>query len=354
MNNNDNGYVYVLMNQSMPNLVKIGKTQRTPEERAKELSSTTGVPTPFTVVYDNYFENCSHAEQHVHILLENKGYRVSKNREFFEMPIKDAIDVVMETKNYFGEFQKNNAEEYIEENKDIEPWSDVLKIAEEYHYGYGDYIQDYNDAITYYLQAIKLGYKQGYYEIGMIYGLDLDDDKKSFEYYKKGITDGCIDCYSGLGQYYLYKDFGKAKKSYELYMKYIPTEELLYPSICNYLFLTLWAIDIDKSENKIEYFDKTLPYKNDILQGFSERNFTFYNTYKSFYDLPKIVQDGLVEYCKERAYTDYELSSYRAELKLENNFLDYLELIYKTGYMSPDDFDGEIFIIEYMEIDRII
>ena len=36
INKSDNGYVYVLMNPQMENLVKIGKTTRTPAERAKE------------------------------------------------------------------------------------------------------------------------------------------------------------------------------------------------------------------------------------------------------------------------------------------------------------------------------
>ena len=83
---NDHGYVYVLMNPSMQNLVKIGKTVREPEERAKELSSTTGVPTPFVVVYNCYFKSCTEAESFVHSFLENKGFRVSTKREFFEYP----------------------------------------------------------------------------------------------------------------------------------------------------------------------------------------------------------------------------------------------------------------------------
>ena len=102
---NDNGYVYVLMNPSMQNLVKIGKTKREPEERAKELSSTTGVPTPFVVVYNCYFESCSNAESFIHKYLEHKGFRVSSNREFFEIPIKDAIDSVLKAKEHFGEFK---------------------------------------------------------------------------------------------------------------------------------------------------------------------------------------------------------------------------------------------------------
>ena len=41
----NSGYIYVLINNSMENLVKVGKTSRDAESRAKELSSVTGVPT---------------------------------------------------------------------------------------------------------------------------------------------------------------------------------------------------------------------------------------------------------------------------------------------------------------------
>ena len=120
---NDNGYVYVLINPSMPNLVKIGKTTREPKERAKELSSTTGVPVPFIVVYDEFFENCSKAEQYIHTLLADGGFRVSTNREFFEISVKEAIDAVMQTKEYFGEYV-NIAQ--IEYDKSIERLSYLL------------------------------------------------------------------------------------------------------------------------------------------------------------------------------------------------------------------------------------
>src|SRR5688572_6679317 len=53
------GYLYVLINPSLPGLVKIGKTNRDPEQRAAELSAATGVPTPFVLVYDAFFQNCS-------------------------------------------------------------------------------------------------------------------------------------------------------------------------------------------------------------------------------------------------------------------------------------------------------
>ena len=114
----DNGYVYVLMNPSMKNIVKIGKTEREPEERAKEFSSTTGVPTPFVVVYDCYFKSCSEAEIFIHTYLEHKGFRVSSSREFFEIPIKDAIDSVIKAKEHFGEFViENKVQDFDEEVK---------------------------------------------------------------------------------------------------------------------------------------------------------------------------------------------------------------------------------------------
>ncbi len=56
------GYIYVLINYSMQGIVKVGKTIRDTESRAKELSSVTGVPTPFIVAFDAYFADCSQAE----------------------------------------------------------------------------------------------------------------------------------------------------------------------------------------------------------------------------------------------------------------------------------------------------
>jgi hypothetical protein len=49
------GFVYVLINPSLPSYVKIGKTTKDPSIRAAELSSATGVPTPFYVAYEAYF-----------------------------------------------------------------------------------------------------------------------------------------------------------------------------------------------------------------------------------------------------------------------------------------------------------
>jgi DNA-binding MarR family transcriptional regulator len=97
------GYVYVLTNSSTNGIVKIGKTRQNPDERAKALSSASGVSTPFVVVYQAYFENCNQAEQFVHAKLEK--FRVSNNREFFQVAIPPAVDAVIEAKNHLGGFK---------------------------------------------------------------------------------------------------------------------------------------------------------------------------------------------------------------------------------------------------------
>jgi hypothetical protein len=90
----DGGYIYVLVNSSMPDLCKIGMTTRTPEERAAELSKTTGVATPFIVAYYTQVADCSVAERRIH---ERLAYaRVRSGREFFRMDATTAIEIIRE------------------------------------------------------------------------------------------------------------------------------------------------------------------------------------------------------------------------------------------------------------------
>jgi hypothetical protein len=77
------GYVYCLTNPSMPGLVKIGMTTNDPEERAAELSSATGVPTPFRVEVCKKVWRPKEKEHAIHELLSVLGYRLNEKREFF-------------------------------------------------------------------------------------------------------------------------------------------------------------------------------------------------------------------------------------------------------------------------------
>lgn len=86
------GYVYVLFNRSMRDLVKVGKTTRSPEERAQELSRVTAVPTPFYVAFECHVRDCEAAERAVHE--ELASFRVRDDREFFRVDLGHAIRVV--------------------------------------------------------------------------------------------------------------------------------------------------------------------------------------------------------------------------------------------------------------------
>jgi hypothetical protein len=90
------GYIYILTNPSMGGYLKIGRTTRNPRDRAAELSCATGVPTPFALAFDAYVENAFDAEAFVHARLTHDGYRVSTNREFFNVDLTTAIKVVTE------------------------------------------------------------------------------------------------------------------------------------------------------------------------------------------------------------------------------------------------------------------
>ena len=88
----DMGYVYILVNTSMPGLIKIGKTQRDCHKRAREISDATGVPTPFTVVYKLSSEKYEWLESKLHNALTE--YRVNPNREFFRFSVDGATEVL--------------------------------------------------------------------------------------------------------------------------------------------------------------------------------------------------------------------------------------------------------------------
>ena len=88
------GWVYILRNDSMPGLLKIGHTSRSPRERLSELSMATGVPTPFVLAFDAYVDHSQQAEADVHKRLA--VYRLAANREFFNVDLDTAIAAVIQ------------------------------------------------------------------------------------------------------------------------------------------------------------------------------------------------------------------------------------------------------------------
>ena len=77
----EKGYVYILANSSF-NYLKIGFTNRDPKNRIEELD-TTGVPTPFELVYEVLVWDAESLEKKIHFELDK--CRVRNSREFFEI-----------------------------------------------------------------------------------------------------------------------------------------------------------------------------------------------------------------------------------------------------------------------------
>lgn len=86
------GYIYVLSNPSISNGLKIGFTKRPVEERVKELSSSTGVPTPFVIEYWKLTNDVEGVERLVH--KELGQFRLNSNREFFNVALEVAVDAI--------------------------------------------------------------------------------------------------------------------------------------------------------------------------------------------------------------------------------------------------------------------
>lgn len=122
--NKDTGIVYVLTNDSMPGLVKIGMTTRKDlSQRLNELY-TTGVPQQFECAFacEVEAEKCKDLEKALHTAFDPQ--RVNPNREFFKIKPSQAIailkcfDQMNVTSEVIQDLEKNtNEEEEVQANK---------------------------------------------------------------------------------------------------------------------------------------------------------------------------------------------------------------------------------------------
>jgi hypothetical protein len=229
------GHIYVLINPSIEGLVKIGKTTGDSKERAKELSGATGVPTPFIVAFDAYFDDCSRAEQYVHAVLEQRGYRTADNREFFSVPLGDAVRIILDAERMFGAgttrpgqigatAKSVNCGSASQTNP---PWQEVLQQAEASRYGTGDTIRDYREALRLYRQAAKMGAVGALRLMGTMYCYSgqaaPEDHEAAFRYFKEGAQKGDLDCYAEMGLLFMRReDCENARKCLRRYFENPP------------------------------------------------------------------------------------------------------------------------------------
>jgi hypothetical protein len=86
------GYIYIVSTRSNPKMLKIGYTERTVEQRVKEINSATGIMEPYGVRAVWTVRQAPQVERAVHDALAE--YRVQLDREFFELNYATAFKVV--------------------------------------------------------------------------------------------------------------------------------------------------------------------------------------------------------------------------------------------------------------------
>jgi hypothetical protein len=117
---NNKGYLYVMSNDSMPGILKIGMTERTPDLRLKEANSSTWVPIPYKIEFAKKLLEPKKKECTLHKLLTQYSERVNHRREFFRISL-DEVKVYFDLMD--GEWW--NQPESNEEYNDIIDEDDV-------------------------------------------------------------------------------------------------------------------------------------------------------------------------------------------------------------------------------------
>ncbi len=85
------GYLYCFSNPSMPGILKVGMTLRTPEERLAEANrpDTFKPPTNYRLEFAKRVSDPRSKESTLHGLLASFAIQVNKNREFFRVPVDE-------------------------------------------------------------------------------------------------------------------------------------------------------------------------------------------------------------------------------------------------------------------------
>ena len=85
------GYIYCFSNDSMPGILKVGMTERTPEIRLNEanISDTWRPPAPYKFEFAKQVLKPKEKEKKIHKLLEKYAMRDNLKREFFRVSRED-------------------------------------------------------------------------------------------------------------------------------------------------------------------------------------------------------------------------------------------------------------------------
>ncbi len=107
------GYVYIFSNPEMPDRVKIGKTKRTPEERAEELSRQTSNIGKFKVEWSKKVFNVDFFEAYLHFAFKEFHHE----KEFFNVEVDLAVSIAKKSISHFGKLHKIILDEISEKKE---------------------------------------------------------------------------------------------------------------------------------------------------------------------------------------------------------------------------------------------
>lgn len=151
------GFIYVLVNPSLGGLIKVGFTKRSIEERVKELSSSTSIPTPFIPVYWKRVSEVEQLEKTIHAQLKSLGF--SHGKEYFKVEPPVVIDLIIsliEEKSYDSPEHFNVDEQSLEE------------LALDYLNGRNGLLRNKNKAMELLESANTLGSKSALWKLACL------------------------------------------------------------------------------------------------------------------------------------------------------------------------------------------
>ena len=110
------GWIYILSTKEQPNILKIGRTERSVSLRVKEINSATGVLIPYGARHVFRVSNAPYAERLIHSALDR--HRIRNDREFFQLNIQEAERVIKECLEIYRlRYRSEGAIKWFDTNK---------------------------------------------------------------------------------------------------------------------------------------------------------------------------------------------------------------------------------------------
>jgi TPR repeat protein len=235
------GWVYVITNPAMPNILKIGFSTKDPQLRAQEFYHTNS-PHPFIVEYDVLVESPRNFEQLIHKELSH----LNEGKEWFRCSVSEAVsaireiignEIILENLKHNNDIVVDRININIEYAKRGDPDAQC-SLGNAYYNGYG-ISQDSVQALYWYQKAAEQGNVDAQYNLGNAYFNDSctnRDYKKAFYWYKKAAENGDPDAQCSLGNAY-YNGYGISQDSVQAFYWYQKAAKKGDPNAQHYLGL---------------------------------------------------------------------------------------------------------------------